>query len=120
MIEEKAKRFELATKAFKFGFQQDVFIYIETVEQQGFTVDDIREYHLYKLKEFATTESIKGASKSCLICSAIMFAYPVNISSETQTGDPTDKTVWLCQNQNCMHTIYNKETIEELSSEGGT
>ena len=88
---------------------------------------DIDEFILYadniknKIKKEQEEAGAKYTTKSpCPTCKAEMFLYPVNISPGTQTGDLTDKSVWMCQNTECMHTIYNKETVQEIIKSGGT
>ena len=67
----------------------------------------------------------EGLTQQCPKCPALMLPLLVNDKPETQTGDDS-KSVWLCQNKKCMHTIYNSQTIEELRealplrSKGGT
>jgi len=119
--------FEKAMGAFDFGSHQDVIQYLETLKHQGLKIEDAYEYVKAKQERlskekggFRAGKPKEGVSISCPECPALMFLYPVNYSPSTQTGDLTDMSVWLCQRYKCMHTIYNKETIEELSSKGGT
>jgi len=126
MEKNKAERFERAVANHAIGFQQDVFSYIIFIERLGFTVQDIKEFHEYstqkRKKEQKSLDKMdeKGITKPCSECPAVMFLYDVNFSPNSQTGDEKDKTVWICQNEECMETIYNKETVEEIIKSGGT
>lgn len=127
MEKDRAKRFDEFTTQFAWGFQQDVFSYITHLEQQGFTVQDIKDFHEYRVKEAVrerakTKKEIKrmedaalksGRALRCTECPGLMLLYEVNVDSTTQTEDDS-KSVWMCQNQDCMHTIYNKEVPEEI------
>lgn len=126
MEESKAKHFEKATEAFKLGFQQDVVAYLETIRQRGFAVDDIKDYHEYKLQEAGKIErdvlddlKKNNVLQDCPECPGAMLLLPVNDKPESQTGDPRDRSVWVCQNSECMETIYNEETADEIRSGGG-
>lgn len=55
-------------------------------------------------------------SKYCPECNGIMGLLPVNTEPGNQTGDPDDKSVWLCSNQKCQETIFNKETVTEIQT----
>jgi len=113
------EEFELAMNAFNFGQHQDALTYIETLKQVGFTLADLYTYVETKkeILNAATERKHKdNPSRICSDCKAIMLLLPVNVSLETQTGDDS-KSVWLCRNANCMHTIYNKQTLEEIVKE---
>ena len=119
MNEEEVREFEKATQAYGFGFQQNVMQYLKLLEQKGYTIADAERYIPAKRKLIdkeaeAFAEIQKLMERKCPECSGLMLLLPVNITPETQTGDPDDKSVWLCQNDKCMDTIYNKETIEEI------
>jgi len=62
-------------------------------------------------KEGVTTTNL---IRNCPNCNVSMNLQPVNTSSRDQTGDDSN-SVWICPNIECMNTIYNKETIKELS-----
>lgn len=121
MTLEEIEKFEAALTMYHFGYLQDITQFLETLKQQGYTLDDFQSY--VKAKRKALQESstkvteVKTTSQQCSKCSALMLLLPVNDKPETQTGDPTDKSVWMCQK--CMHTIYNKQTLKELRSKGG-
>lgn len=124
----KATKFEMVTAAFDTGFQQDILSYIITIENQGFTYDDIKDYHKYKIQErkgFVQRELNRlkegGEAIKCSEseCNGVMLLVSVNTEPGNQTGDDS-KSVWMCQNTECMHTIYNKETVQEIIKSGGT
>ena len=124
MISKEIADFENALGVYSFGFQQEFIQYLETLKQRGYEVADVYNYVEAK-KKVLKKESAEAAKDDTLIqpcseCPGIMFLLPVNDKPENQTGDPTDKSVWICQNNRCMHTIYNKETIEEIIKAGGT
>lgn len=95
------------------------------LEQNGKSSKDLIDYINNKVAEGKRfqeemTERLGKATRECSECSFSMSLYPVNDTPQTQTGDSTDKSVWLCRNKECMNTIYNKETVEELTKKGGT
>lgn len=55
--------------------------------------------------------------KDCPECSKQMMLRPVNVSRCTKIGGGYN-SMWLCKNEECMNTIYNKETIQEILMEG--
>ena len=121
MLKDEAERFEKAMEAFQWGFQQDVLAYMETLNTQGYTLKDLKDYKNYQIIKMHEEEKTvmaemreNNVTADCPDCPALMFAYPVNTEPGNQTDDPTDMSVWVCQNQECMHTIYNKETVDEI------
>ena len=52
--------------------------------------------------------------KKCPDCKTHMILVPVNNTPATQTGDPSDKSQWVCNNKDCMSTIFNKQTTDEI------
>ena len=56
--------------------------------------------------------------KDCPECNRPMVVVPVNISRCTQV-DKKYNSAWMCKNKECMNTIYNKETMQEILTEGG-
>lgn len=127
MEETKAKRFEKATASFQLGFQQDVLAYIVTLEDHGFAIADIKDFHEYKVleskrleQEFEADVIAERRAVRCSVCPGLMLLYKVNTGPSDQTGDPKDKSVWMCQNNECGETIYNEQTVEEIIKSGGT
>jgi len=89
------------------------------LEQHGKSAKDLINHinemiAVDKAFEEKTTKEFKQATTPCPSCKSFMRLFAVNINPATQTGDPTDKSVWLCGNEKCMYTIYNKETVEQL------
>ena len=125
MNEEQAIKFKIAMGAFSDGFIQDVLTFLITLKHKGYTLDDVESYREFKkASDLAEEEKVKafiakkGPTKDCPECPAIMLALQVNTGPGNQTGDPSEHTVWLCQNKDCMHTIYNKESIDEILRRG--
>jgi uncharacterized protein (DUF983 family) len=55
-------------------------------------------------------------TKDCPDCNGSMIVVPVNISKCTQV-DGDYNSAWMCKNEKCMNTIYNKETMQEILME---
>ena len=112
------ERFEKNMAVFSFKQHQDILTYLIRLKATGWTIEDAEEYVKIKKEEMsqAGKKQVKIPTIQCPLCPAIMFLYPVNINPSTQTGDTKDNSVWLCQSKNCMHTIYNTQTVEEISS----
>lgn len=105
--------------AFVFREHQNFVTYLLTLEQKGLTIADAKNYVKLKSEEIQKRKNHAGEpiTRNC-ICKALMLLLPVNTIPANQTGDDS-KSVWICQNRNCLKAIYNKETIEELRSKGG-
>lgn len=58
------------------------------------------------------------ATKDCPECNSKMTVSPVNVSRCTMV-DSIYNSVWTCRNKECMETIYNKETIQEIITKEG-
>jgi hypothetical protein len=56
-------------------------------------------------------------TKKCPDCNKPMVVAPVNVSRCTQV-DKKYNSAWTCKNKECMNTIYNKETMQEILMEG--
>lgn len=56
--------------------------------------------------------------KKCPTCNEQMVVVPVNISRCTKVDDKYN-SAWMCKNKDCMDTIYNEETIQEILIKGG-
>ncbi len=121
---EEMEIFEDGLPSYDFRHYQDFVQFLEALKQAGRSIKDVYSYVEIKRKaiEKALSEMTRdaGPSQQCPECPAVMFLLLVNDKPETQTGDPTDRSVWLCQNNRCLHTIYNKETITEITKAGGT
>ena len=114
---DKAK-FESDMKVFNLKHHQRFLVYLDLLEQNHWTIGDVREYvHLYKEEIRKRQKELKVQTyqdRFCPICQDIMLLYPVNISDSTMTGDPEDKSVWICRNSECMETIYSNKSVEEF------
>lgn len=92
----------------------------------GWTLEDAKEWVVeHKKKLLAQQREMNKKAKQwdkialkCSLCQTIMQLLPLNISPGTQTEDDS-KSVWLCPNQNCMHAIYNKESVNDIIRKGG-
>ena len=58
-------------------------------------------------------------TKDCPDCNEPMVVVPVNVSKCTRV-DGDYNSAWTCKNKECMNTIYNKETMQEILMEGKT
>jgi ribosomal protein S27AE len=56
--------------------------------------------------------------KNCPECNRSMMLKPVNVSRCTKV-DGNYNSVWTCRNKECMETIYNEKTIQEILTDGG-
>jgi len=115
------EKFETDMAAFGFNQHQDVLTYLSHLETMGWTIEDAKLWVTEK-KAKVIEQKTKVTLQTSLIfncpeCSLRMRLLSVNDTSATQTGDSTDKSMWLCPNRECMHTIYNKQTLEELRLE---
>lgn len=111
------EKFEKDMEVFSFKQHREAMIYIDHLRLKGWTIEDTREW--VKDEQERMRKEIKEATNhlpKCPECGIAIKLLPVNINPETRTGDPKDKSVWMCRNQECMYTIYNKETIEEVQN----
>ena len=122
------EKFEKDMALFDYKKHREVLIYLNQLKLAGWTIENVRTYvetqRRAKRKELTKAHQQGGmpvSIRTCPDCLELMSLLPVNTSPGTQTGDLTDKSVWLCRNSKCMFTIYNKETVAELSrgSKGG-
>lgn len=104
--------FEKDMAAFSFNQHQDALTYLSQLERKGWTIIDAENW-IHQHRKARAKQTYK-----CPLCGARMRLLSVNDQLGTQTGDPTDHSVFLCNNKNCMNSIYNKQTIEELKKEG--
>jgi len=97
------------------------------LKKAGLTLEDLIEYGATLRREaaeaIARTEGESKVNKRlirvCPLCSELMILRPVNTEPRNQTEDDS-KSVWLCMNRICLETIYNKETVDEIHSKGGS
>ncbi len=118
-IEKENKRLKL--EAFRYKMLLNGRSLIIHLAKENIPIEDFLSYmdKRMKFKEPYGREAPPLPSMICRDCTGAMSLFEVNISKATKTGDPTDKTVWLCKNKECMNAIYNKETYQEISESGG-
>lgn len=113
--------FERKMGAFGFRQHEEFLTYYETLRSCGLTPQDVREFVLKKQElnqkeEELLRKKLEAWDKKmlrCPKCSTKMSLFSVNNLSGNQTGD-NSLSMWLCPNKNCLHTIYNKEKIQEI------
>jgi len=105
---------------YPFSFMQDFATLVNVLKNELIEIDQLIDF-IEKKKGEIRVEVPKEIEKSCPLCFAPMNLLPLNFNPATLTGDDS-QSVWLCSNQECMNTIYNKETIAELQAakKGGT
>lgn len=113
------EKFKSDMTVFSLKHHQQFIVYLDLLEEKGWTIDDAREYvRLYKEDLRKRQKELKVQTyidTFCPICQDIMLLYPVNISNSTMTGDPEDKSVWICRNKECMETIYSEKSVEDFT-----
>lgn len=113
-IEAENKKLKL--EAFRYKMLLNARSLIIHLSNEDIPIEDFLSYmdRRMKVKEPYGKEAPPLPSRSCGDCVTPMALFEVNISNGTKTGDPTDKSVWLCPNKECMNAIYNKETVKEI------
>lgn len=117
----------LAPFNLSIGKQQDVANLLKHLKKHEVTTEEVIEYvenlkiegRKHRKEREAQLIASSKRLQPCPECNSIMKIFPVNDKPNTQTGDPTDKSVWLCGNKECMHVIYNKAPIKEITKAGG-
>lgn len=107
------------------GKKQDFLTLLVHLRNNEISLDDLIEY-LKKIKDDQikfVREQEEGLSKQkrlwnkialkCPTCRSPMQLLPVNTQPGDQTGD-SSKSVWTCSNKECMETIYNSQTVQEI------
>lgn len=102
------KKFEKDMTVFSPGKHQDVLTYLSHLKAMGWTIEDTETWVVKQKEKIKDQIKIKNISYKCPECNVGMRSYPVNVNPATQTGDPTDKSVLVCSNPKCRHTVYNK------------
>ena len=110
--------FEEKMAVFGFEKHQEFLTYFKTLKGFGLTVKDVeafldKRHKVVQQEEEALKKKIAAWNKRmprCPGCSSIMGLFSVNTISANQTEDAS-KSMWLCTNKNCLHTIYNKESV---------
>jgi len=115
MFEENAEKFETDMQIFNFNMHQNVVVYFNLLKTNGWVIEDVKRFIDFKAKQLIIEEAKNAPDgEFCLDCGRAMQLLPVNHNLATQTGDPTDKSVWFCRK--CGESTYNKESIEEILS----
>ena len=113
------EKFEKDMAAFSFNQHQDVLTYLTHLKAKGWTIKDAQEWVERERKRLAQPQKgHRAITKECPLCQSFMRLLPINFTPATLTGDGS-KSVWLCPKKDCMNTIYNKESIEEITKKGG-
>jgi len=113
------EKFEKDMAVFSDKAHHEALNYLKHLKLCGWSIEQASEW----LEIKRTNKSVRQAStgrytKICDDCKSLMYLQPVNSSRGDQTGDPTDTFVWFCSNQNCMNTIYIKDTEEQIKARG--
>ena len=106
------EKFKKDMAAFSFGQHQDVLTYLKRLEVCGWTIDDTKKWVEARQKELKRT-AVRKIIFTCPDCQSAMRLLRVNVDPATRTDDDS-KSVWLCTNKECMNTIYNKKSVEEI------
>ena len=116
------EEFEKEMAAFQHKMLLNARSVILHLANEDIPIKDFLSYMEQRMKvEDARAIKFKQAPPiPCPECGKLMALLPVNRTPGTQTGDPDDKSVWMCPNKICMNAIYNKQTIEEIIKSGGT
>lgn len=115
-------RMEEILAPFAGKFRGELLNFYLHIEHRNVTHEEIREHLRFIREENQRTLAAEQAKvlkwrkliKTCPECSRPMKVYEVNVTPNTQTGDPEDKTVWICSNQKCLETQYSKKPLAEL------
>lgn len=119
---EDYAQFEKDMQAFSFKSHQEFLSYYKLLLRKGWIIEDAIQWIEATKRKIAKTRrkarhgqiAYKRKMMNCPKCSTKMFIRPVNIDAKTQTGDPKDKSVWMCPNKRCLHVIYNERDIKEI------
>lgn len=118
------EKFEKDMAAFSFRQHQDVLTYLSHLEANGWTIEDAKEWiQRERDRKQRETKAFEEQQKDylaslpkCPKCQSPMQILPVNTRPGDQTGDDS-KSMMLCMNKECMHTIYSTKTVQEQMKE---
>jgi|GEM_PF-3224852 len=111
------KDFRKDMAAFSFKQHQETLTYLSHLEASGWTIEDARKWVAGEQKKLADrSKGIPSQVFPCPICQKRMMLLPVNVDKATKTND-NSKSVWLCSNKDCMHTIYSDRTVQDVMKE---
>lgn len=114
-------KFKKDMTIFAFGQHQDFLTYYQMLMEFGYSFEDVKTYVKITQEELVKTlrKPIVSIAKICPLCSKQLRLLPVNFNPATITKEDS-QSVWICLNKKCMNTIYNKESIAEITKKGGT
>jgi len=110
MNKEKIERFKKDMEVFSFRQHQDVITYLIHLNAKGWTVEDAQAWVKKEIAKSDEKPEFSILIKPCPECQTSLQILSVNHSPATQTGDPSDKSVWICPK--CGESIYNKESMQ--------
>ena len=113
------EKFEKDMAVFSFRQHQDTLTYLAHLKANGWTIANIRRWIEERKEKLTQQQEYKTVAKKCPLCQSSMSLLSLNFSPATLTGEDS-KSVWLCSNKDCMNTIYNKESVNEITRKGGT
>jgi len=108
-------KFEKDMAAFSFKQHQDFLTYFDRLNQLGYSINDVENY-VNERKSRVKTAFKPGPQIKCPECGAPMMVLPVNDKPSTQTRD-NSRSVLICRNKECMHTVYSEKTAKDMVSE---
>ena len=118
------KKFKEDMAFYSFGQHQDFLTYLFHLEATGWTIEDAREWVAGEKERMGQQsanakkqhEEYIASLPKCPDCQAPMQILPVNTRPGDQTGDDS-KSMLLCSNKECMNTIYNQQTVQDIMKE---
>jgi len=118
------EKFKKDMGVFSFKQHQDVLTYLGHLEANGWTIEDARDWvqgekdRMQKQSEHSNNQRKKAYEPlpRCPECQSPVWLLPVNTGPGDQTGDDS-KSMMLCSNKECMHTIYSEKTVQEQAKE---
>jgi len=106
------EKFEKDMEVFDFRMHQEVLTYFNHLKSKGWTINDVRNWVKGRKRQTLDKAGTPVIFK-CPECKAPMMLLPVNTDISNQTGDAS-KSVLICNNSACMHTIYSRESVGEI------
>jgi len=103
----------LAPFDLSLGRKQDFGTLLIHLKNNNVSIEEVIQY-ISDLRKDRKKARVKKPLIFCPICNKPMELFSVNDKPETQTGDPKDKSVWVCQNSECKETVFNEQTVQEI------
>lgn len=115
------EKFEQKMAAFTFADHQKILTYHKTLERNGLTLEDAKEFVDFKRKEFAELEAIRAKHQSefekilpvCPDCGNKMFLRGVN-----RPKGPSNihgwKSCFECTGETCVNEKYTTKRPEDV------